>query len=107
MLGASPEPSAAFSALATTKSNPSRLRSPATERVTIRSPGLPTISPIKSIRILTTHQLTTQLPSHIRKPRLPHHRHLDFPRIGKLLLKRLRNITADFGRFHVVRVLGA
>jgi len=48
--GVRPDPPAAFSALATTRSICSRLRSPRTARTTICRPGLPTISPISNNR---------------------------------------------------------
>src|SRR3954468_20471872 len=58
MLGARPEPSAAFSALAMTRSRFSRLRRPGTARVTIFSPGLPTMSPIRRIRMADVYLRT-------------------------------------------------
>src|SRR5687768_7307374 len=99
MLGERPEPSAAFSALAITQSSCSRLRKPATARVTIRSPGLPTMSPINRIRMA--------LPRDLAEPRLADHRHLDLARVRELLLERLGNIAADFRRAGIVGVLGA
>ena len=48
--GVMPEPPAAFSPLATTRSSPSRWINPGIARTTICLPGLPTISPMRRIR---------------------------------------------------------
>src|SRR5687767_5063732 len=99
MLGDRPEPSAAFSALAITRSRPSRWRRPASDRVTIRSPGLPTISPINRIRMISAR--------HFRKARLADHRDLDLAGIRELLFEGLGDVATDLRGARVVGVLGA
>src|SRR5687768_13744336 len=125
--GLSPDPSAAFSALAMTRSRRSRRLSPWSAVVTIRRPTPPTMSPMRRTRISMgvrgcegngvrgsnlahSHPVTltpSHLPGHLRESRLPHHGHLDLARISQLLLERLGDVAADFGGLRVVRVLGA
>ena len=49
-----PRPAAAFSPFATTTSSRSSSRSPGTNASIARRPGFPTMSPIKSTRIIAT-----------------------------------------------------
>src|SRR5262249_14014592 len=121
--GVMPEPPEAFSALAMTRSNCSRSRRRGRACFTNVTPGGPTMSPRKRMRIgvwcsvfsvscqcwqpNTKHQTpNTRLACKLHGPRLADHRHLDLAGVVELLLDGLGDVAADLDRVAVARLAG-
>src|SRR5262245_59988339 len=97
VFGYRPDPPAAFSALATTSSRPSRARRTGTACRTNWTPGVPTMSPMNNSRML---------PCDLHRPRLPDDRHLDLPGVVELLLDRPGDVVAHLLGLRVRRPVG-
>src|SRR5437879_4109045 len=94
-----PEPPAAFSALAMTRSMPSARRSTGTARSTKPMPGGPTMSPMNRIFMRWSQSPAWRCAggsaSELDRSRLAHDRHLDLARIVQLLLDGAGDLAAD------------
>src|SRR5512135_2609478 len=90
-----PNPAAAFSALAMTRSTPCSLTRPGRSSRTARRPGRPTMSPIKSIC------MGPVLSCEVRHPCFPDDGDLDLTRVSQFGLDLLDDILAEDDGFVV------